>query len=235
MRSKHLTIALALSLVVALSGCTRGITGTAHGDLDPPRVEITQDSYGIRAGFEDAPVQLEVYTEPQCTHCADLQHDFGDQFAYYIGTGQLAITYRPMTFLDSPDTDGHSARVANALFVAATPGGEADDAEPATGRQFQRFVEQLWAHQQPGGKGPDDAEIADFARQSGVPGFQVHEIETGANVKSASDLADMESTNFEFLYEVDPLNTGTPTVFDMKAGEKLDIYDDNWLSKVMES
>ena len=45
----------------------------------------------------------------------------------------------------------------------------------------------------------------------------------------------MESTNFEFLYEVDPLNTGTPTVFDLNAGEKLDIYDDDWLTKVMES
>ena len=130
MRSKYATIAVVLSLVVALSGCTRGISGTAKGDLDPPRVEITQDSDGIRAGLEDAPVQLEIYTEPQCTHCADLQHAFGDQFAYYIGTGQLAITYRPMTFLDSPDTDVHSARVANALFVAATPGGEGDDAEP---------------------------------------------------------------------------------------------------------
>jgi hypothetical protein len=235
MGSKHVILAVALSLVVALAGCTRGISGTAQGDLNPPRVEVTQDSFGIRAGLEDAPVQLEIYTEPQCTHCADLQRDFGDQFAYYIGAGQLAITYRPMTFLDTPDTDGHSARVANALFVAATPGGEGDDAVAATGRQFQRFVEQLWAHQQPGGKGPDDEEIADFARTSDVPGFQVHEIETGVTEKSASDLADMESSNFEFLYEVDPLNTGTPTVFDLNAGEKLDIYDDGWLSKVMES
>src|ERR1700712_1560705 len=108
MRTKHVTFAVALSLVVALTGCTRGISGTAQGDLNPPRVEVTQDSFGIRAGLEDAPVQLEIYTEPQCTHCADLQHDFGDQFAYYIGAGQLAITYRPMTFLDTPATDEHS-------------------------------------------------------------------------------------------------------------------------------
>ena len=60
-------------------------------------------------------------------------------------------------------------------------------------------------------------------------------METGANVKSAADLANMESTNFEYLSEVDPLNTGTPTVFDINAREKLDIYDDNWLSKVMAS
>ena len=154
MRSKLVVVvaAVALSLVGAVSGCTRAVSGTAQGDPNPPRVAVTDDSFGIRAGLEDAPVQLEIFTEPQCTHCADLQHEFGDQFAYYIGTGQLAVTYRPMTFLDSPDTDGHSARVANAMFVAATPGGEV----ATTGRQFQHFVEQLWAHQEPGGTGPDD-------------------------------------------------------------------------------
>lgn len=235
MRSKHVTLAVVLSLVVALTGCTRAISGTAEGDPNPPRVAVTPDSFGIRAGLDDAPIQLEIYTEPQCTHCADLQHDFGDEFAYYIGTGQLAITYRPMTFLDTPGTDGHSARVANALFVAATPGGAGNDAVGTTGRQFQHFVEQLWAHQEPGGTGPDDAQIAGFARTADVPGFQEHQIEKGAAAKSESELADMESTNFEFLYEVDPLNTGTPTVFDLNAGEKLDIYDDDWLAKLMES
>jgi protein-disulfide isomerase len=235
MRSKQVTIAVALSLVVALSGCSRAVGGTAQGDLNPPLVEMTQDQFGIRAGLEDAPIQLEIYTEPQCTHCADLQHDFGDQFAYYIGAGQLAITYRPMTFLDTPATDGHSGRVANALFAAATTGGEGEDAVSATGRQFQRFVEQLWSHQQPRTAGPSDDDMADFARKADIPGFQVHEIETGATEKSASDLADMESTNFEYLYEVDPLNTGTPTVYDLNAGRKLDIYDNDWLSKLMAS
>ena len=235
MRSTHVIVALALSLVVALSGCTRAVSGTPLGDPNPPRVAVTEDSFGIRAGLADAPVQLEIYTEPQCTHCADLQHDFGDEFAYYIGAGQLAITYRPMTFLDTPYSDGHSARVANALFVAATPGGQGDGAASATGAQFQRFVERLWANQQPGGTGPDDATIAEFARAAGIPSFEVHQIETGAAAKSAADLDDMESTNFEFLYEVDPLNTGTPTVFDLHAGEKLNIYDDDWLVKVMES
>jgi protein-disulfide isomerase len=233
MRSKHVMIALVLGLVVALSGCSRAITGTAEGDLNPPLVEVTEDQFGIRAGLEDAPIQLEIYTEPQCTHCADLQHEFGDRFAYYIGAGQLAITYRPMTFLDTAATDGHSARVANALFVAATPGGEG--AVSTTGRQFQHFVEQLWSHQEPGGTGPTDDEMADFARQADVPGFQAHAIETGASPKSPTDLADMESTNFEYLYEVDPLNTGTPTVFDLNAGQKVDIYDNDWLSKLMES
>ncbi len=31
------------------------------------------------------------------------------------------------------------------------------------------------------------------------------------------------------------MNTGTPTVYDLNAGEKLDIYDEDWLSKRMAS
>jgi protein-disulfide isomerase len=233
MRLPRLVVMLTMILLLVVTACSRGISGSAVGDLNPPLVEVTEDQFGIRAGLADAPVQLELYTEPQCTHCAELQKDFGDEFAYYIGTGQLAITYRPLTFLDTPSTDEHSGRVANALFAAATPGGAPK--KSTTGRQFQRFVEELWANQEPGGPGPNDGELADFARKADVPGFQARVIEQGANVKSKDDLADMESTNFEFLYEVDPINTGTPTIFDLTAGEKVDIYDNDWLSKLMES
>ncbi len=31
------------------------------------------------------------------------------------------------------------------------------------------------------------------------------------------------------------MNTGTPTVYDLDTDEKLDIFDDNWLDKLVES
>ena len=234
MRLPQAVVLLAVSLVLAVSGCSRAITGSAEGDPNPPRVQITKDEFGILVGLDDAPVQLELYTEPQCTHCADLQKDFGDQFAYYIGTGQLALTYRPMTFLDDAAAQGHSARVVNAMFAAAAPGG-AEGTTSVTGRQFQRFVEELWASQQPGGSGPTDQELADLARNADIPELQAQQIENGDTAKSDDELRQMEATNFELLYEVDPLNTGTPTVFDLESGEKLDVYDNDCLSKVMES
>lgn len=227
-------VALLTVSLLLLSGCSRQIDGIAEGDPNPPLVDITPDGFGILAGLADAPVQLEIFTEPQCTHCADLQADFGDQLAYYIGTGQLALTYRPMMFLDAGAAEGHSARVVNAMFEAAAPAGP-EEPIVTTGRQFQRFVEELWANQQPGGTGPSDREISDLARNAGVPEQQSGEIESGADEKTDDDLAEMEENNFGFLYEADPLNTGTPTVFDLNSGEKLDIYDDDWLSDVMES
>jgi protein-disulfide isomerase len=230
MRRTPVILALAASLLIASTACSRQITGTAEIGADLPRTTITEDEYGIRAGDADAPIQLEIYTEPQCTHCADLQADFGDQLAYYIGIGQLAVTYRPMTFLDFK-ADGYSAHVAKALFAAAAPAGPEDSgATPA--RAFQKFVEELWAHQDPGTEGPSDDEMADMAREAGIPDAQVAGIASGS---ADVDTKDMEDMNSEYLFEIDPLDSGTPTVYDLKKSEKLDVYDNDWLAKVMAS
>jgi hypothetical protein len=230
MRVLRTVLAVVVSLVLVVTGCSRQIPGTAAVDPNQPLTSITKDKFGIRAGLAEAPVQLELYTEPQCSHCADLQADFGDQLAYYIGIGQLAVTYRPLTFLDQVP-GGHSAHVANAMFAAATPGGaEGTGATPA--RAFQKFVEDLWAHQDLGGSGPSDDEMADMAQKAGIPSAQVDAVKSGA---SDVDTKDMDDTNFEFLFEIDQVSTGTPTVYDLKKDEKIDIYDNDWLAKLMAS
>jgi Thioredoxin len=229
MRGSRTVLAVVLSLALVAPACSRQITGAPHADPNQPSVIITKDKFGIRAGSDDAPVQLELYTEPQCSHCADLQADFGDELAYYIGIGQLAVTYRPLTFLDQ-EPGGHSAHVANALFAAATPGGPEGGGTPA--RAFQRFVEDLWAHQDIGGPGPSDDEMADMAKSVGIPAAAVDAVKSGA---SAVDTKAMDDVNFEFLFEIDQVSTGTPTVYDLKKDEKIDIYDNDWLAKLMAS
>jgi hypothetical protein len=228
-RWRNALLAVALVSLVALSaGCTKAVIGTAQPDPNTAAVAITEDGYGIRAGFDDAPVEIEIFTEPQCSHCADLQAEFGDQIAYYIAAGQLAVTYRPVTFLDT-ESDGHSARVVNAMFVAASPSPDGDN---PTGPAFQRFVEELWAAQDLGGAGPSDDEMADMARAAGVPDYQAGEIATG---DMTFDTAGMSDANLSFLLDIDPLASGTPTVYSLTDNEKLDIYDDDWLSALMAS
>lgn len=225
------TLALIVSLLFATPACTRQLTGTAQPDPNKPPVEIVEDGYGIKIGLFDAPVQLELYTEPQCNHCADLQADFGDQLRHYIVIGQLAVTYRPVTFLDE-GANHHSDRVANALFEAAIPGGGPEDVIATDAVAFQRFVEEAWAHYDAGPDHPTTEELAEMARTAGVPDEIASRIEAGA---PAVDTKDLQDNNFEFLYQIDPVDTGTPTAYDLNKGEKLDVYDDNWLSKVMES
>ncbi len=126
-----------------------------------PGSEITEDGWGVQIGYPDAPVQIEFFTEPQCPACAHLQHEAGDAIAAAVGQGRLAVTYRPLTFLDGSVTE-YSAHVANALFLAAGPN------TTGTGSS-RRFVEDLWGHQQPeGSPGPTNDEIAAMASDNGI-------------------------------------------------------------------
>jgi protein-disulfide isomerase len=222
MRLTRLLGTLVMSLALATAGCTQVVSGTAQPDPNGPPTKITKDGSGIHVGFTDAPVQIEIFTEPQCSHCAQLQHDFGKDIASYINLGELAVTYRPMTFLD---VDGHdySARVSNALFLAAGPG--------TGGVAFQRYVEDLWSHQQPGGQAPSNQQLADMARESGVGSAQVTKIAAG---ESGVDTGQMADQNVEFLSEIQD-TIATPTVYDLQKDDVIDIYDNNWLSKLLSS
>ena len=100
MRISRAMVMITVALLIVAVGCTKQVAGTAESDPNKPPLSVSKDGYGIVAGFDNAPAKIEIYTEPQCNHCADLQHDFGDQLAYYIAVGQLEVTYRPVTFLD---------------------------------------------------------------------------------------------------------------------------------------
>ena len=175
MRLPRAVVLLTLTLLLAVTGCSRSISGSAVGDLNPPLVELTEDQFGIRAGFEDAPVQLELYTEPQCTHCADLQRDFGDEFAYYIGTGP-ARDHLPAADVPRHPRHRRAFRAGRQRLVrGGHPRRRSPVSEHTTGRQFQRFVEQLWANQQPGGTGPERRGTRRArARRRRSPAFQAH-------------------------------------------------------------
>ena len=104
----------------------------------------------------------------------------------------------------------------------------------ATGTQFQRFVQELYGHQErtKGGLGPSDDEMAEMAKAAGMPGEVADRIAGGG---SAVNVKDMDDLNFGFLYDIDMVETGTPTVYDLANDEKLDIFDNGWLSKLMQS
>ncbi len=223
MRISRALAAVAFIMALAAVGCTSHVAGTAQRDPAQPPLKVSEDGYGVAAGFDDAPARIEIFTEPQCNHCADLQADFGEKLAYYIGVGQLNVTYRPLIFLDEV-SHGYSARVSNALFLATGSG--------ATGTQFQRFVEELWAHQDPGGPGPSDDEMADMARAVGMPDKAIKRIASGG---SAVNVPEMDESNFGFLFDVDPEAAGTPTVYDLVSSEKIDIFDNAWLDKLIQS
>lgn len=220
-----LALVSTLGLLVVTSGCAKQVTGVPQAASMTVPLAVSQDGFGIVAGFDDAPTKIEIYTEPQCTHCGDLQRDFGDQLAYQLTVGSLQITYRPLTFLDE-EYDGYSATVANAMFLST----EAIDNSAATGSQFQRFVEQLWINQDPGGTPFTGDELHEMATAAGLPGPVADNI---GSANEAVDVPEMDDSNFGLLFDIDSVDTGTPTVYDLNADEKLDIHDAEWLNDLI--
>ena len=108
---------------------------------------------------------------------------------------------------------------------------EAIDDSAATGTQFQRFVEQLWVNQDPGGQPFSGDELRAMAVDAGIPERVADHL---AGPQEAVDIVDMENTNFDLLFEVDQINTGTPTVYDLDARQKVDLAED-WLDELVGS
>ncbi|MDX1883361.1 DsbA family protein [Mycolicibacterium sp. 120270] len=225
-------VAVTAALLLGVVGCTNQVTGTATVDPTQPPLGLSDDGYGIVAGYPDAPVQIELYTEPQCTHCADLQAAFGEDMRRHINLGDLAVTYRPLTFLDDPSTDEHSARVANALFLAVGAPEASDESNMASGPEFQSFVEELWANQNPGGPGPSDQQMAKMAQESGLPEEVATRIGNG-EIADQIEIEEMAAYNYGALIGIDPITTGTPTVYDLSTGEKVNIHEDDWLDNLL--
>lgn len=234
MRIPRAAVAVTAALLALTAGCTNQVTGTATQDPMQPPLALSEDGYGIVAGYPDAPVQIELYTEPQCNHCEELQAAYGGDIEHYINLGQLAVTYRPVTFLDTPSTDHHSERVANVMFLAVGAPEAADETQMASGPEFQRFVEDLWAHQEPGGPGPSDEQMARMAGESGLPEDVSDRIRKGQSADNV-DIEEMAAYNYGALIGIDPVNSGTPTVYDLDTQEKVDIQDGGWLDNLMAS
>ena len=186
-------------------------TGTAHADV--PR---TTDGSGVVVGSGAAPVQLEVFCEPQCPHCAELESKYGDRFAADLASGRLAVTYRWLTFLDEKHHNDVSARVGNALFLAADP--------TTSATAYQAFVQDLYRHQS--ADGPNNSDVAAMARESGIPDAVADRIAAGDHVVDTNAVND---ANRARLAQVNPEHPGTPTVYDLKANRLVDIQDPGWL------
>jgi protein-disulfide isomerase len=203
-----------LRVLVATGWLVMFNTNIAHADV--PR---TADGNGVMVGSGAAPVQLEIFCEPQCPHCAELESTFGNRIAGDLASGRLAVTYRWLTFLDDKHHNDASARISNALFSAADP------STPETA--YQAFVQDLYRHQS--SDGPNSGDIAAMARESGITEVVADRIAAGDYVV---DTAALNDANRARLRQVNPENPGTPTVYDLKANKVVDIQDPAWLDDV---
>ncbi|MGB8407400.1 MAG: thioredoxin domain-containing protein [Mycobacterium sp.] len=223
MRMAQLCAVFVVCLMGIGTGCSRTVDGAAGPDPHMPGTTISADGFGVIAGNPGAGIQIELYTEPQCSHCAHLQGQYGPQLKTLINLGELAVTYRPVTFLDQ-GPNGYSARVSNALFLAAAHG--------TSGPAFQTFVQDVWGHQQPFSTGPTDAELAVMADESHVDPDAVSRIRSG---QPGVDTDDMSSANEGRLEQILRDAPSTPAVYDLTRNKLIDTSQNDWLTKLMAS
>lgn len=212
-------ITLVLMTVVALlalSGCSRSITGTAVAAPSTPGQSASDGAVKVGSGGRE----ITMYVDFLCPACANLEKRDGAAISSAITAGTLTVAYRPMAFLDRQSASGtYSSRAIKAF--AAT----AKDSSPVI---TQRFVTALFAAQpREGGPGDlTDPQIAEVAAKAGVPAATVAKIRDG---KTGVDAAAIAAANLNSLQGIG--GTGTPTV--VNKGTIVDLTDTGWLQKVL--
>jgi protein-disulfide isomerase len=222
------TLAVIVGTLVASTGCTSTVGGVAvapQGAAAASEVALTADGFGIQLGKPWAPAQIDIYAEPQCPHCAAFERHYADDIARAVTSGQLVVTYRLLTFLDSAGDD-YSARVSNAIYLAAEPKGGASAAA------ILNFIKGLYRQMTPFATSTDAAAIAKIARDNGIPSQVADRIAAGDN---AVDAEAMNNANQASLEAISPDSPGTPTVYDTVAKQVVDVTDPGWIHNLVKS
>lgn len=219
---RWLRVAAVVGVMLAGAGCANAVNGVAvapPGTHPTASVTLADDGFGIRLGRPAAPLALEIYIEPQCPHCARLMMFHGGEIADYIDSGDLQVTYRPVTFLDTSAT-GYSHRVSNALFLAAAPDADLSAAE------LQNFINELFWQADPS---RDDQYLAGIAEMARLPQPLVDRIGAG---DPAVDTVAMDNANQKRLDDIQQI-VATPTVYQLDAHRVVDISGNDWLQKLV--
>jgi protein-disulfide isomerase len=207
--------------VLALCSLVSGVA-PVRAEAGEPVTALTDDGFGVLVGSPEAPVQLEIFCEPQCPHCAQFEAASGDQIGRELDAGRLAVTYRWLTFLDDRRDNDASAQMSTALMSAADP------ATPA--RAYQDFVTDLYDHQDPHADPPTATGLATMAAHNGVAPMAIARIAAGL---PSVDTAAMNTANRERLNQVNPDNPGTPTVYNRGTDTVVETQDAGWLDGLL--
>jgi protein-disulfide isomerase len=219
------TAVAALSLLFTSVGCAAVVPGNAvAAKLETTGgVPRTDDGHGVVLGTsqDGGAAAIDLFIEPQCPHCGHFVAEYGDAIAKNIAGNRLAVTVRPLTFMDY-GSDDYSARATNAIFLVA-----ADRA--ATPALVWKFIQGLYARLMSTTSLADNDGIAKVANDVGVPADTVNRIaaaepQVDGNVVSDGNLSVMDDYGVE---------RATPTLYDTLGKDQVDYDDPQWLDHLV--
>lgn len=186
---------LSILATALLAAAAVACTPQAAQAPTPPAITVdTADAAAAGIVVGEGPVEVWLWTDPSCPHCALLDGAIGDDLAALIDGGDVTLTMHPMTYVSAKrgdDTD-YSLRAATVLWAAA------DDA--AAIPALYALIQQ---NQVTDAGAPTDDELLAYARTAGV----TRDLRSG--LTDAAALA--QSANDAWLGETVP---GTSQVVD---------------------
>ncbi|PND50502.1 thioredoxin domain-containing protein, partial [Rhodococcus sp. ENV425] len=94
-----------------------------YGTVQNTAVQVElQDDGVIVLGLPDAATTIDLFEDPLCPYCAELEHKHGQELAQAVDAGDVAVRYHMLAFLDQLSASGdYSTRaVAAGQCVAQT-------------------------------------------------------------------------------------------------------------------
>jgi protein-disulfide isomerase len=193
-----------------------------YGSVQNSDVTTSVGSDGsVLLGLPGAAKTIDVFEDPLCPYCAQLEVKHGQELAQAIDEGNVAVRYYLLNFLDEVSASGdYSTRaVAATLCIAETGDGPA----------YSAFHAALFSVEgQPKEKGSSDhtnEELAAMAKAAGANDDAVQCIAEGAKVGDAKQAA---TAGYQAMQDVG--GEGTPAVF--VDGNQVDTNDPGWVAKL---
>jgi len=191
-----------------------------YGSVSNPDVTAAMQADGsVLLSAPNAPTTVDIFEDPLCPYCAQLEQTFGQELAQALDEGRIAVRYHMLDFLNAASASGdYSTRAIAATQCIADTGD---------GIAFSKFHSVLFSpEQQPEEKGSSDhtnADLAALAKDAGANDTAVACITDGARVGSAANDAETARQAMTLLGA-----NGTPAVFvDQTA---VDIGNSNWVA-----
>lgn len=216
-------VVVILLIVFAVFQWNRGggdaVRNDGYGSAHDPAVEVALDSDGaIVLGKPKVAKTLDIYEDPLCPACGQMEKVNGQEIAQQVDEGKLAVRYRLVNFLDSRSgSKDYSTRAVAANECVAQDGN---------GPVYAKFHELLFTTKQPseGGSDHDNKELAAIAKEAGAS-------DSVAKCITSGDRADTARAHATAALKAlgDALNgpAATPSVF--LDGKKVDRGNADWV------
>lgn len=122
----------------------------------PETAPETPEPRDLTVAKKGDPINITMYVDANCVHCADFEATYGEQIDDWLASGDVNIEYRNVGYLDGGSPTNYSSRGANALACVA-------DVSPTA---YMKFVKALWGHYPEGEM--KNSELAQMAIDNGA-------------------------------------------------------------------